>query len=297
MFDEFHASEAKEFLGNTIAEGTGGDASIDIALDIMFEHPNLGPFVGRQLIQRFVTSHPSNAYVRRVTEAFDAGRYQLPGGAELGTGRRGDLTAVISAVLFDKDARDASLIDDPEFGKLREPVIRFTHWARAFEVNSADSSNERALLNTGSPQLLGQQPYGSPSVFNFFRPGYIAAGTSTGDAGLTAPELQITNAGTIIGYANFLTLFALQDSRRYDNSLPRAFVPNYAPYASLAGDTTTLLDSLDLILTHGTLTPETRERIGAVLDRIDQQSPDNSVLKAEAAIALIMTSPEYIVLR
>ncbi len=297
MFEDYSAGGSKQFLGNTIAADTGGAASIELALDIIFEHPNLGPFLGRQLIQRFVTSHPSPAHVRRVSEAFDAGHFQLPGGREIGTGRRGDLAAVISAVLFDEDARDTSITDNPEFGKLREPVIRFTHWARAFEVNNADSSNERVLLNTGSPQLLGQQPYGSPSVFNFYRPGYIAAGTSTGDAGLTAPELQITNAGTIIGYANFLTLFALQNSPRYDNSLPRAFVPDYAPYRSLADDTTALLDSLDLILTHGTLAPETRQRISDVLARIDQQSNDTSELKTQAAVALIMTSPEYIVLR
>ena len=297
MFDEYSASGSKQFLGNTIAADTGGAASIELALDIIFEHPNLGPFLGRQLIQRFVTSHPTNAHVRRVSEAFDAGSYQLPGGEVIGTGQRGDLAAVISAVLFDIDAGDASVTDNPASGKLREPVIRFTHWARAFEVNSADSSNERALRNTSSPQLLGQQPYGSPSVFNFYRPGYIAAGTSTGDAGLTAPELQITNAGTIIGYANFLTLFALQNSPRYDNSLPRAFVPDYAPYTSLADDTTALLDSLDLILTHGTLAPETRQRITDVLASIDQQSTDTSELKTQAAVILIMTSPEYIVLR
>ena len=297
MFDEYHASEAKQFLGTTIAADTGGAASIDLALDIIFENPNLGPFVGRQLIQRFITSDPSDAFVRRVSEVFDAGRYQLPGGADIGSGQRGDLAAVVSAILFDEDARDASQADNPEFGKLREPVVRFTHWARAFEINSADSSNERALLYTGSPQLLGQQPYGSPSVFNFYRPGYIAAGTSTGDAGLTAPELQITNAGTIIGYANFITLFALQNSPRYDNNLPMSFVPNYAPYVSVADDTTTLLDKLDSILTHGTLAAETRQRISEVLERIEEGSADASELKVEAAVAMIMTSPEYIVLR
>lgn len=297
MFDDYHSSEAKHFLGGSIAENTNGEDSIGLTLDIIFNHPNLGPFIGRQLIQRFVTSAPGPAYVRRVAAAFDDGSYTLPGGTEVGSGQRGDLAAMLAAVLFDSEAREAAMLEDPAFGKLREPVLRFTHWARAFQVNSADTRNERALRYTGSPELLGQQPYGSPSVFNFYRPGYIAAGTQTGAARLTAPELQITNASTIIGYANFLTTYTFESSPKFDRSLPAAFVPDYSPYTALADDTAALLDSLDLILTHGTLASDTRERIAQVIDQLDSDSQPDRLLRTQAAIVMIMTSPEYIVLR
>ncbi|MEM8548915.1 MAG: DUF1800 family protein, partial [Pseudomonadota bacterium] len=297
MFDEFHSPEAKRFLGGVIPAGTPGRESISQALDIIFADPNLGPFIGRQLIQRFVTSAPPRAYVRRVATAFDNGVYTLPEGQQVGSGQRGNLAAVIAAVLFDPVARDLEPRADPEHGKLREPGLRFTHWARAFEVNSADTLNQRILRNTGSPALLGQQPYGAPSVFNFYRPGYIAVGKETGDAGLTAPELQITNASSIIGYPNLLTTYVLGRSPTYSQGLPDAFAADYSRYAALAGNTPAMLDALDLILTHGTLTSETRERIGEVLELLRSDTPEQQLLSAQAAIIMIMTSPEYIVLR
>ena len=159
MFDRFHSEEAKRFLNISIPANTPGDQSIDMALDGIFAHPNMGPFVGRQLIQRFVTSAPSPDYVRRVAAAFNSGDYQLPSGASVGSGERGDLKAVISAILMDDEARSSAVTDNSRFGKLREPLLRFTHWARAFQVNSADASNERALRNTSRPEALGQQAY------------------------------------------------------------------------------------------------------------------------------------------
>ena len=93
---------------------------------------------------------------------------------------------MLAAILFDSEARAAESVDNVTFGKLREPVVRFTHWARAFEINNPDASNERLLRDTGSPSSLGQQPYGASSVFNFYRPAYIAPGTETAAAGLTA---------------------------------------------------------------------------------------------------------------
>lgn len=297
MFDAYHSTESKRFLGAVIPEDTAGDDSIAQALDIIFAHPNLGPFLGRQLIQRFVTSAPTPDYVSRVAAAFDNGAYSLPDGSEVGTGLRGDLAATIAAVLFDAEARDASAMQEPTFGKLREPVLRFTHWSRAFNINSADTSNEPALRFTGSPETLGQQPYGAPSVFNFYRPGYIAAGTATGDAGLTAPELQITNASTLIGYANFMTTYTFSASPKFDLNRPAAFEPDYAAHTSIADDTDALLDSLDPILTHGGLADATREGIAEVIDQIGGESLENRELRTQLAIIMIMTSPEYIVLR
>ncbi len=297
MFDDFHSTEAKNFLGVSVPANTGGEQTIELALDAIFAHPNVGPFVSRQLIQRFVTSAPTPDYVRRVAAAFDSGDFVLPSGTLVGSSERGDLSAVIAAILFDPEARDVAPRENPQFGKLREPVLRFTHWARAFNVNSADASNEPALHNANRPDLLGQHPLRSPSVFNFYRPGYIAPGTETGMAGLTAPELQITNASSIVGYANFMTLYALGLAPRSDGDAPAAFVPDYSTQAALAADADALLDNLDQLLTHGTLRVETRTRITQLLASLGSTTEADLVRRAQIASVLVMTSPEYIVLR
>ncbi|MFK7974735.1 MAG: DUF1800 family protein [Halioglobus sp.] len=300
MFDAFHSAEPKQFLGTTIPANTGGEETIELALDAIFAHPNVGPFVGRQLIQRFVTSAPSPAYVQRVAGAFDSGSYTLPSGTQVGTGARGDLKAVIAAVLFDEQARDdAMTLQDERFGKLREPILRFTHWARAFEINSADASNELLLKDTARPDLLGQQAYRSPSVFNFYRPGYIAPGTETGDAGLTAPELQITTASSIVGYPNFMTAYALGLSSQAGpgRNEPQAYQPDYSTQLELANDADALLDNLDTLLTHGALKSESRSRIIEVLDLIPADDEEGRLLRAQLGIILVMTTPEYIVQR
>ena len=296
-FDDFHSMEEKRFLGAVIPAGTPTDQSIDQALDAIFSHPNVGPFIGRQLIQRFVTSSPQPEYVARVAAAFDAGSYALPSGAAVGSGERGDLSAVLAAVLFDEQARGDDARQEDSFGKLREPVLRFTHWARAFEVNSADASNEAALRNTSSALALAQHPYLSPSVFNFYRPGYVAPGTETGEAGLTAPELQITNATSIVGYPNFLTAYAFGATPKVEQGRPATFVPDYSQEAALAQDIDALLTHLDQKLTHGTLRDETRSRLSEILSLLNAGDEEGRLLRARVASVLVMTSPEYIVLR
>lgn len=297
MFDDFHSLEEKSFLGATIPAGTTGEESIDQALDIIFNHPNVGPFIGRQLIQRFVTSHPSPAYVARVAAAFDAGSYTLPSGEQVGDGNRGALDATLAAILFDEQARNEDVANTASFGKVREPVLRFTHWARAFEVNSADASNEIALKNTAGSEALGQHPYGANSVFNFYRPGYIAPGTATGDAELTAPELQIENAGTVIGYPNFLTIYALGVAPQFDRNAPQAYLASYATEAALADDPDALLNHLDLLLTHGRLEDDTRQSIITALEQIPPTTGELLKVRAQLASIMVMTAPEYKVLR
>ncbi|MEM6580253.1 MAG: DUF1800 domain-containing protein [Pseudomonadota bacterium] len=297
MFNVFHSGEEKAFLDTVIPAGSGGVGSIRLALDAIFAHPNVGPFLSRQLIQRFVTSAPEPAYVERVAAAFDSGSYSLPSGTVVGSGERGDLAATITAVLFDEQARSTDARAQTEFGKLREPVLRFTHWARAFQVNSADASNERLLRDTSSAEQLGQHPYRSPSVFNFYRPGYVAPGTETGAAELTAPELQIANASTVMGYPNFLTIYAVGASPAVNPTQGRAFVADYSLETALADDIDTLLDRLDLLLTHGTLQEDTRATITQALEVISPADADARLGRAQLASIMIMTSPEYIVLR
>ncbi|MDB6001386.1 MAG: hypothetical protein JWP52_3085, partial [Rhizobacter sp.] len=193
-YSQYHSISEKKFLGQTVAAGAKADPNADlkVALDTLYNHPNIGPFIGKQLIQRLVTSNPSPAYVGRVAKAFESG----------GAGR-GDMRAVVKAVLLDAEARDPAIAADPGFGKVREPVLRLTAVLRAFDATS--DSGKFLVGTTDDPGTqLGQSPMRAPSVFNFYRPGYVAPGTLTGDAGLLAPELQITNESTVAGYANYM---------------------------------------------------------------------------------------------
>ena len=289
-----HAPESKVFLGTTIPENTPAMQSIDMALDTLFEHPNTPPFIARQLIQRFTTSNPSEAYVFLVADAFRRGSYRLPDTTLIGSGRRGDLAATIAAVLFSDFSRELRFDGDTTFGKLREPAVRFTHWARAFTVNSANARIQRVLNNTGSGQL-GQSPYQSPSVFNFYRPGYVAPGTESGALGLTAPEFQITNGPNIIGYPNFMDQFILSLGRIDPNS----FIPDYSEELALADDPEALVDHLDLLLTYGTLSDDMRVRIIELLNEVTLVPGDMEDLRerVDAAILMVMTSSDYIVLK
>lgn len=204
---EEHSEKQKSFLGHTISENTDGDDSVNQAIEHIFNHPNVGPFVGKQLIQRLVTSNPSRFYVARVANAFNRGTFGLPNGTIVGTGERGDLGATVAAILFDVEARRAQNL---VHGKIREPILRFTQWARAFQAQNIAPEYLWQLLEASDATSLGQQAYQAPSVFNFFRPGYQAPGTESGARGLTAPELQITNATTIPSYINFMTFFIME---------------------------------------------------------------------------------------
>jgi len=311
--DNRHETGEKTFLGRTIPANTPMDESIDQALDIIMEHPNVGPFVGRQLIQRFVTSDPEPAYVRRVAQAFDEGRYVLPNSTVIGDGRKGDLAATLAAVLFDDEARDPARRAADDFGKVREPVLRFAHWARAFEVDDVTPQFAEPLWFTGSPEALAQQPYGSPSVFNFYRPGYVAPGTLSGEAGLTTPELQLINATSTTGYVNFVTFFAgggmaTLDTRSLERRFDRegvaidparaneSFVPDYTRELALAGDVPALMDRIDLLLTTGAMTPGTRADITEAVEALPFDGSDEDARRrVHLAVILTASSPDFLV--
>ncbi len=300
IFDEQHSSSEKRFLGTVIPPGTGAEASIDAALDAIFAHPNLAPFLSRQLIQRFTTSHPTPGYINRVADTFDAGRYSLPDGTSVGTGDRGDLAATLAAILFDPEARRGPDETENTYGKVREPVLRFTHWARAFNVDGTQAWREDFLWDTSSSGSLGQHPFRSRSVFNFYRPGYVAPGTATGAAGLTAPELQIVNEASVIGFTNFLTAF-VTDSTWGDNRTDTlGFHPNYANEMAIADDVDALIDRLDIVFTYGGLTDTTRARMRELLNAIEitaEEAEERRRGRVQAGVLMIMTSPEYTVLR
>ena len=301
MFDSFHSDDEKAFLDAVISPGTGGEQSITIALDTLFEHPNVGPFIGHQMIQRMTTSNPSPAYIDRVATAFNTGRYSLPDDSIVGDGRRGDMSAMIAAIIFDPEARAASAGSSQTFGKVREPVLRFTHWARAFDVSTVTPENKGILWNTSTS--LGQHPYKSPSVFNFYRPGYVPPGTQSGEAGLTVPEFQISNTSSVASYANFMTYFAFEfDAGNNDPDKAASFRPDYSQEMAIADDAALLVARLDDSLTGGALSQATKTRIETLVDAQPlaiESNPDYDGYRNRTALAitLIMTSPDYIVQR
>jgi uncharacterized protein (DUF1800 family) len=300
MWPSEHAPEEKTFLGKTIAAGTDGVASIDSALDTLLAHPNIAPFISKQLIQRFVTSNPSPQYVQRVANAFTAGSYVLPDRSTVGSKLKGDLAATLAAVLFDSEARDVSKRNDPNFGRVREPVLRFAHWARVADVNTPTILGENGLSNnftvqeSSSPDRLGQQQYRSPSVFNFYRPGYVASGTQSAAAGLVAPELQITTTNQVTGYANFMR------SMIQNTSQTSTFLPSYADLIPLADRPDVLVDKLNLVMTANTLAAETRTKIVTALNEITirtDRTGEDYRNRVNLAMLMITLSPEYAVLR
>ena len=268
-----HSPETKSFLGVNLPAGTDGVGELRVALDTLANHPNVGPFIGRQLIQRLVTSNPSPAYVSRVAAAF----------ANNGQGVRGDLKAVVRAVLLDAEARTPST--QPGGGKLREPIVRLVQWARTFNVSSP--LGQWNVGNTSSASTrLGQSPLRSPSVFNFFRPGYVPPSTSLGAANLTAPEFQITNESTVVGYANWM--------RTVIGNGVGEVKADYTPWLPMASDAGALFDSLNGLLAAGQLSATTRATVTAAVASMAVATDANKLNRIYATVWLIMCSPEYL---
>jgi uncharacterized protein (DUF1800 family) len=305
--DSRHSTLAVSFLNTNIAANTLGAAALKTALDALFNHPNVGPFFGRQMIQRLVTSNPSPAYVARVASAFNNN----------GAGVRGDMKAVWVAILLDDEARSIASLADTGFGKLREPVLRFVQWARTFNARSEFGTWKLFDLSDSSDQL-GQSPLRSPSVFNFFRPGYVPPGI-----GVTAPEFQLVNETTVGGYLNFMQRTIQQGiftSKKeltivdFESPYTPDFVPNYNSLIALINNVNhtpasntepvarAILAALNTQMCAGQLQPANLTlminalRDGMVARQVKASSSAN--LKRDticAAILMILASPDYLI--
>jgi hypothetical protein len=271
-----HETGASTFLGITVPAGVTAAEALRIALDGIFNHANVGPFIGKQLIQRLVTSNPSAAYVGRVAAVFNNN----------GSGVRGDLKAVIKAVLLDDEARNDATLARTDFGRIREPIVRLVQWARTFNVVSP-SDQWRIADTTSDSTRLGQSPLRSPTVFNFFRPGFVPPNTALATSGQVAPELQITSEVTVAGYINFMQTVVkagLADA-----------VPAYTAERALLGDTTALVDRLNLLLTANQLSAATTAAIRTALAAIAITTTTGQDNRVAAAVWLAMTVPDYLV--
>jgi uncharacterized protein (DUF1800 family) len=292
MWDEEHEPGSKTLLnGYVVPDGQTGMADLNEALDHLFNHPNVGPFIGLRLIQRLVKSNPSPEYIGRVTAVFN----------DNGSGVRGDMQAIIKAILLDDEARNPVHITDPAHGKLREPFFRFTQMVRAFHFSNPQDKFWDAGWSVGSD--LRQFMFNAPSVFNFFSPGYRPPGAA-GSAGLAAPEFQLLNSYTAISTINFWYsrlewgyVIDLPDSEQeikgqtYNLDQPQ---PDLSTELTLANDVPALLDHLDLLLTSGTLSPEMRGILETAVSGYVADGADDIDI-VNFAIFLFMSCPEYAV--
>ncbi len=287
-YPAFHSLSAKTFLGVSIpASSTPNPAGdLKIALDTLFNHPNVGPFISRQLIQRLVTSNPSPAYISRVAGVFNNN----------GRGVRGDMSAVVRAILLDTEARTLPI--SASAGKIREPLLRMSSWMRAF--GAASDTGEWRIGSTSANTSLGQTALTSPSVFNFFRPGYSPPNTRIGNAGMVAPELQIADEVTVAGYVNTMQTTIDQGIGATANGL-RDVRANYASEIAVANDANALVDRVNLLLMSGQMSSTMRTRIIEAVNAVAIPTTGSQTAaltnRAKLAIYMTMASSEYMVQR
>ncbi|MEO0899159.1 MAG: DUF1800 domain-containing protein [Bacteroidota bacterium] len=298
MYDDFHEKSSKTLLkGLNIPANQAGMKDIDDAISFLFNHPSCPPFIARLLIQRLVTSNPTPDYIARVATVF----------VNNDQGVRGDLQAVLKAILMDDEARSCTNRNNNlNRAKLREPLLRKTHFLRALEISGDRSFFGGKIISHGTRYgyFTAQTILYAPSVFNFFLPDYQPFGILS-DLELVAPEFQIHNSSTAIGYINEVDFWTIYDSH-FPSWDPIDFIQsaeafplqdegsnypatlNYQAFLDLASNASSLLDRLDLVLTHGQLSTESRSTILAALEQIPEP-----MQRVRMGLYLIMVSPDY----
>ncbi|MGH8042130.1 MAG: DUF1800 domain-containing protein [Rudaea sp.] len=312
--------------GGVLADGGTAASDLGSALDNIFHHPNVGPFISKQLIQRLVTSNPSPAYVQRVATVFNND----------GTGTRGNLKAVVQAILLDPEARYGQWQNPATFGKLREPVIVLTHYWRAMAAKHLCGQNIAATSNSAA-SMYANQPYryagystawsagqtttwgvgvdqasqDAPTVFNFFKPGYLPPGELT-SLGLVGPEFQISTDSVIANTTNTFASYALYGNYDYNdtcdpNDTIGDVVVNHSQDLALAGSGSggvsdpadKLVDEYSKRFMSGQMSPYMRNQLLTDLNPINhnwaQNGQDWRLQRVYRALYLVLTSPEYMI--
>jgi uncharacterized protein (DUF1800 family) len=304
-----HDRGAKNLFGTALAgcPGTNGAANstcaqneLNAALDVIFNQPNVGPFVSRQLIQHLVTSNPSPAYVARVADAFDndcAGLYpESPC-----FNQRGSLKNVVRNILLDPEAR-GDVKTDPSYGKLREPVQYISNFLRAF---NATSDGVIAQCTGGAvgdaPSAMGQPLFLPSTVFSYYEPDYQVTGTR-----LTGPAFQILTTSTTLrraNYVNQMLYFGIQPiflSGCGNTPAPTGTQIQMLPLINLGDNPAGMVDYLDTLLLHGTMSASVRQTVLTAVNAIPSSgtgSTDYQRRRAQTAIYLVATSAQYEVQR
>ena len=274
LYPGFHDTEAKTLLdGVVLPAGQTGEQDLAGALDNIFNHPNVGPFISIRLIQRLVTSNPSPGYVRRVAEVFNNN----------GSGVRGDLGAVVKAILLDDEAHPSMAMEID--GKVKEPLLRLTQLWKAY---NATSNSGRFPLNAAYI-LFGQGPLQSPSVFNFFSPFYAPPGEIR-NSSLVAPELELATEYLNTQFTNIMLLqcFSL-NSLSPDLQDDDVFI-NFEEEIAVAGDVDALIDMVAGKLLAGQISDTLRQEIAGMVALLPESEP---ALRAAETIYFVVTSPEF----
>jgi uncharacterized protein (DUF1800 family) len=291
-FNSRHSISSKTLLAltpngpNTVlpaqtSQTANAQADLTAALDNIFNHPNTAPYISKQLIKFLVTSNPTPGYISRVAAKF----------ANNGSGVRGDLQAVIRAILTDTEARDPVVAQGSSFGKLREPAIRFGNLMRTFHATAA--SGRYNFWTLGDPLYgVNQQPLSSPTVFNFFGFDYSPQG-AVGGNGLVGPEFEVTTSTSIVATSN-----NMKDAIRVGwGSGADAMVIDFPALAPLAAVPNQIVDYLNLVMANGSMTPTTRTQIANAVGLIPQTGSTWQNDRWKIGIYILFNSPEYVIQR
>jgi len=268
---QYHDYLAKKLLdGGTAAANLPMPADLANAIDILFRHPNVGPFLSKQLIQKLVTGNPSPAYVMRVATVFN----------DNGRGVRGDLAAVVRAILLDSEAR-GDVKTDPDYGRLREPAQFVVAVARALNAKS-DGVFFRAQATA-----MGQPVFTAPSVFNFYPPDYLVPGT-----GILGPEFALQNTATTFARINYVNTLVFTPAINPDPAVWGATGTqlDWSALSALAGDPAALVAKLNRLLLHGTLSTDAQN---AIVTAVNAVSATDALTRARTAFYLAVTSSHY----
>ena len=299
MFDNHHEPGPKYLLnGYEVPDRDPVDGLADVqdAINNLFDHPNVPPFICEQLIKRLVTSNPPPDYIERVANVF----------IDNGQGTRGDMKAVVKAILLDPFANDCNSADLIDFGMLREPFIRYVQLTKALNTSTISGRYRNDMNNVNN--FVEQRPLNSPSVFNFFQPDYQPLGL-VNDAGLDAPEFQITDAKTIAGYINAIYEWVMKDNiadeydlfggekdTNYADEISNVDIGMELMYTD-DNELHILLDRLNLILAHGSMSDNTENIIIETIKKFPNETASEQEYRARLAIYLVMTAPEYLINR
>jgi uncharacterized protein (DUF1800 family) len=282
MFEEWHEPGTKSFLNTTIPAGQKGMKDIEMAVDHIFRHPNVGPFIGKQLIQKMVTSNPSPDYIKKVAETFN----------DNGNGVRGDMAAVFKAILLHPEARSCESLKSPTQGKLQEPLVRFLERIRNYKIFPGIENT--IYFDGGVVDYYSQQNIlTSPTVFNFYQPTYSPLGSIRNNS-MVGPEFQIHNSITSIRWANSImgpdylitySYWAVRREGHYDVDISEELLP-------FANDVEALINQIDKRFTRGQMAPKTRRLLRS---NINQNV--SAKRRINDAVGILLLSPEFNILK
>ena len=278
-----HDTTAKTVIGDVvIAAGQDCASDVDDGVDLLFAHPNVAPFISRQLIQRFTSSSPSSAYIQRVAQKF----------VNNGFGERGDLSAVIRQVLMDPEARNAPTTNS---GKPREPLLKLTAMWRAWDAQmpAADAYGNVAMGMTNPSGTFGQRPLGADTVFNFYEPDYQQPG-AIASAGLYSPEFQTLNESTLTSMSNSYYTYSWNSYVGMTSPPSNRPLLNLAPLVALAGDPTAMVAEVNKRMMYGSMSTAMQDVLRNMLIFMDGASATD---KARTVVYVTALSPEYAVQR